>query len=167
MENLWLLLTANAPLLMLITLGVALLLLIVFIITFAALRRTTKKYKLLVANVSGENLEKCILKNNKKLEQVLFEMNIFRERLEYMESLTHKCVQKVGLYRFDAFPDTGGKLSFALALLDHNDQGVVVSSIFGRDDARVYCKAVQQGKAKQQLSIEEEKAIRRALGFVE
>jgi hypothetical protein len=158
--------TINSPVIILSLAIVVLVLLLIFLITIARLRKATKKYKVLVEGVKGENLEESILENSKKLQQVLFEMNIFRERLEVVEDVSKKCIQKVGLLRFDAFENTGGELSYALALLDKENNGVVVSSIFGRDDARTYCKYINKGKSKYPLSVEEEKAIRKALGFV-
>lgn len=158
---------ANFPVIVLVLLAVVFVLLITFVILVIYLRKTTKRYKALMKGVQGQNLEEGIWANEKKLQQVFFEMNVFRERLEVVEEIAQKSIQKVGLLRFDAFEDTGGELSYALALLDKNNSGVVVSSIFGRDDARTYCKYIVKGKAKQPLSAEEEKAIRKSLGLVE
>ena len=57
------------------------------------------------------------------------------------------------------FGDTGGDQSFALALLDEHDDGIVLSSIFSRTESRLYAKPVKSGKSKYTLSAEEEKAI--------
>jgi hypothetical protein len=75
-------------------------------------------------------------------------------------------VQRVGLVRFDAFEDMGGQLSFALALLDADGTGVVLSSINGRREARVYAKAIESAESAVALSDEEREAIRRAMGAV-
>ena len=72
-------------------------------------------------------------------------------------------VQRVGLLRYDAFEDVGGRLSFSCALLDDRGDGVVITSINGRRDTRVYAKAVRFGIAAQSVSAEEEQAIRQAL----
>jgi hypothetical protein len=73
-------------------------------------------------------------------------------------------VRNVGLLRYDAFEDVGGRLSFSCALLDDGGNGVVLTSINGRQETRVYAKPVQQGVSSYNLSLEEEEAIRRALG---
>jgi hypothetical protein len=73
-------------------------------------------------------------------------------------------VRKVALLRYDAFEDVGGRLSFSCALLDDQGNGVVLTSINGRQDTRVYAKPVTQGVSSHNLSLEEEEAIRRALG---
>jgi Protein of unknown function (DUF4446) len=73
-------------------------------------------------------------------------------------------VRRVGLLRYDAFEDVGGRLSFSCALLDEHGNGVVLTSINGRQETRVYAKPVTGGASSHNLSMEEEEAIRRALG---
>ena len=73
-------------------------------------------------------------------------------------------VRNVALLRYDAFEDVGGRLSFSCALLDDHGNGVVLTSINGRQETRVYAKPVAQGTSSHNLSLEEEEAIRRALG---
>jgi hypothetical protein len=73
-------------------------------------------------------------------------------------------VRRVGLLRYDAFEDVGGRLSFSCALLDEHGNGVVLTSINGRQETRVYAKPVNGGASSHNLSMEEEEAIRRAIG---
>jgi hypothetical protein len=77
--------------------------------------------------------------------------------------LIEGAVRHVGLVRYDAFEDVGGRLSFSCALLDAKGNGVVMTSINGRQDTRVYAKPVNEGRSAYNLSIEEEEAIRQAL----
>lgn len=72
-------------------------------------------------------------------------------------------VQHVGLVRYDAFEDVGGRLSFSCAMLDDHGDGMVMTSINGRQDTRVYAKPVTGGKSAHNLSEEEVQAIRQAL----
>jgi hypothetical protein len=73
-------------------------------------------------------------------------------------------VRNVALLRYDAFEDVGGRLSFSCALLDDQGNGVVLTSINGRQETRVYAKPVTLGRSSHNLSLEEEESIRRALG---
>ena len=73
-------------------------------------------------------------------------------------------VRNVALLRYDAFEDVGGRLSFSCAMLDEQGSGVVLTSINGRQETRVYAKPVTGGVSVHNLSLEEEEAIRRALG---
>ena len=80
-----------------------------------------------------------------------------------LEALTQQSIQKVGVIRFNPFADTGGDQSFAVALLDAEGNGVVLSSLHGRADTRIFAKSVQAGRSKHALSDEEQDAIRKAL----
>jgi hypothetical protein len=79
------------------------------------------------------------------------------------EQLIEGAVRHVGLLRYDAFEDVGGRLSFSCALLDDHGNGVVVTSINGRQETRVYAKPIIDGKSRYNLSVEEEDAIKQAL----
>lgn len=79
------------------------------------------------------------------------------------EELIEGAVRHVGLVRYDAFEDVGGRLSFSCALLDDHGNGVVVTSINGRQDTRVYAKPVHERRSAYNLSVEEEEAIKQAL----
>ena len=84
-----------------------------------------------------------------------------------LERTGQRAVQRVGVVRFNPFTDTGGDQSFAIALLDALGNGLVVSSLHGRADTRVFAKQVRGGRSKHQLSTEEEEAIRQALAPAE
>ena len=75
-------------------------------------------------------------------------------------------VRRVSLLRYDAFEDVGGRLSFSCALLDEHGTGVVLTSINGRQETRVYAKSITEGTSSYNLSIEEAEAIRQALTVV-
>ncbi|GAB3988707.1 DUF4446 family protein [Nocardioides marmoraquaticus] len=80
-------------------------------------------------------------------------------RREGAQALRHLAV-----VRYDAFTDTGGQLSWSLALLDDSGSGVLVTSIQGRSESRTYAKNVVDGRCEQQLSPEEQDAISHARG---
>ncbi len=75
-------------------------------------------------------------------------------------------IQRVGLVRFNPFSDTGGSQSFTLALLDGNDNGLVMTSLYARTGHRWYTKEVSRGKGKElALSREEAQAVQKAKPF--
>jgi hypothetical protein len=83
-------------------------------------------------------------------------------RVSELEALARTDVSRVGFVRYDAFDDTGSELSYALALLNREGDGVVVSSIYSRTDTRTYGKAVQAYKPAVNASEEELRAIEQA-----
>jgi hypothetical protein len=71
-------------------------------------------------------------------------------------------ISRIGLIRFDAFEDAGGAQSFALALVDDDGDGIVLTSLHSRPTTRVYVKTIRRGVADSPLSGEEERALRDA-----
>ena len=74
-----------------------------------------------------------------------------------------RCIQKVGIVRYSACKDTGSDLSFAVALLDQENSGVVFNGIYSREMSNIYAKPVEKGNSTYTLSEEEVEAIRRAI----
>lgn len=72
-------------------------------------------------------------------------------------------IQRIGLVKFNAFDDIGGEQSFALALLDAENNGVLLSSLLSRTESRTYAKAISAGTSEQVLSLEEQQALSRAM----
>ena len=85
-------------------------------------------------------------------------------RLEHLETAARASVQKVGFVRFNPFQDTGGDNSFILTLLDAENTGVMVCSLFTREGVRVYGKAIAKGRSRHQLSQEEKRALEEVIG---
>jgi hypothetical protein len=83
-------------------------------------------------------------------------------RTDRLEGSAPRAFQRVGLVRFNPFEDTGGNQSFALALLDAQGNGWVLSSLHARSGTRVYAKAVHEGRSDGALSDEESAAIKQA-----
>jgi hypothetical protein len=84
------------------------------------------------------------------------------ERQQSAEQHSRLAVQRVGVVRFNPFEDTGGNQSFALAMLDADGNGFVLSSLHSRQQTRVYLKPITAGKSDGALSDEETEALRRA-----
>ena len=90
----------------------------------------------------------------------------FRKLSLYYKELDNKtknCIQKVGIYRYNAYKDTGSDLSFAVALLDEENSGVVFNGIYSREMSNIYAKPVEKGNSSYTLSDEEAEAINKAI----
>lgn len=150
---------ANGLLISCFNVIIVLLVLLYFIIANARLR----KYQMLLKTSSGKDLEQMLLDLVEKAELVYAKLTDFETKFENNRTAEAKHLQKIGLIRFKAFQNSGGDQSFALAMLDAAGDGVVISSIFGRDEARVYCKPVEHGDSSYPMSEEEKEAILKAL----
>jgi len=108
--------------------------------------------------IDPKNLEEIFyqFKNLKKdFKKISKELDALKEENKFS-------VQKVGIIRFNPFKDLGGNQSFSIALLDGNNDGVVITSFYSRDGNRVFGKPIKKGRSQHVLSEEEEKAIERA-----
>jgi len=85
-----------------------------------------------------------------------------RAEVEALRQELSGAVRRLAVVRYDAFGDMGGRLSWSMAVLDDGGNGVVVTSIHGRSDARTYAKNVVQWSGDQQLSPEEADAVQQA-----
>lgn len=101
-----------------------------------------------------------------KLAAIEHTVNQLKALCNRVDLQLRKALTRVGLVRFNPFAEMGGAQSFALALLDEDGNGVVVSSLHGRSATRFYVKTVEAGRSSQALSKEEQEAIDRALGKV-
>ncbi|MFN2641450.1 MAG: DUF4446 family protein [Actinomycetota bacterium] len=96
-------------------------------------------------------------------EELVKQMDALANEVDALRSAVAQSVQGVGVVRFDAFEDMGGHLSFSAAFLDGHGDGVVLTSINGRQETRIYAKPVTGAQSQYNLSEEEQEAIRRAL----
>lgn len=108
-------------------------------------------------------LDEVLERNLDRVEQLTQRVDALNALHRELAEVTRRSVQKVGVVRFNPFADTGGDQSFAIALLDSHGTGVVISSLHGRTETRIFAKHVVAGRSRHQLSEEEQDAIRRAL----
>jgi len=148
----------------LITLSVLVLALFIWnIILQVRTSRLKKKINEIFAGKNAHNLEEVILhqaKNMKVLDKDIQELYTISNQINH---LALRSIHKVGIIRFNPFKDVGGNQSFAIALLNGRDCGIVISSLYTREGTRVYSKDVKNGISdKYPLTEEEEQAIEMA-----
>jgi hypothetical protein len=108
----------------------------------------------------GQNLEQVLVDQNRSLTQLRADHDELNGRVRDLSVINKSNYQKIGFVRYNPFNDAGGNISFVLALLNGHDDGVVISSLHGRDGTRVYAKSVRSGKSESQLTEEEDQAIK-------
>lgn len=120
-------------------------------------------YRRLVEIGGRRDLEGILEKVLDRLEEDRLALEKIKKTIERISLEEELHIQKVGLVRFNPFSDTGGDQSFVLALLDKNNNGVVISSLHARSSTRWYAKNILNGKGMNiELSKEEDKAIKEA-----
>jgi hypothetical protein len=158
---------AVRPVLAPITIGLVattLVLALVVVVQWRQLGRLARRLDGLTRGGDGRSLEAVLAANLERAEQVGREVDQLAARSAVIESDLRTALQRVGLVRFNPFEETGGNQSFALALLDAQGNGFVISSLHARSGTRIYGKALYGGRAETALSAEETEAVRLALG---
>lgn len=142
--------------------GVNVLILLALISLWVKLSRTRKLMNKLFSGTSKENLEG-------QLQSLLAQMEEWKKQQNDQQFLINRLSQRVSaqcgnlsITRYNAFGDTGSDLSFSMALVDDEQNGVVLTSIYGREESRVYAKPIQAGKSLYSLSEEEHAVLKKA-----
>jgi hypothetical protein len=138
-------------------------LVIVAIVHSRRIRRYADAYRALVSDSKGVSLQQLLNSHLGKVIEVGAKAEELSKLYESLEARSRGSLQHIGMVRFNPFEDTGSDQSFAIALLDDRRDGIVLSSLHGRGQTRVFAKPVEGGESKHQLSDEEAQAIRIAV----
>ena len=130
-------------------------------------RRLFKSYDNFMAGKTARNMEDIIILQRKDIRSLKTESRQNREAIRELNRLTRNCLQKIGVLKYDAFEGMGGKLSFALCILDYRDSGYILNSIHSRETTFIYIKIVENGQTDQILTEEERIVLEQALGYRE
>ena len=108
---------------------------------------------------NGTSLDIMLGKYLREVENIKQDNTEIKAYYTKLDNDIENSIQKVGIVRYNAFRDVGSDLSFALALLDRNNDGVVLNGIYGSESSNIYAKPVEKGFSSYQLSPEEIQAI--------
>jgi hypothetical protein len=146
-----------------VALAVAVVLLLLLVILLARrVGRVDRRLRGIIRDEEGGSLEGVLGAHVEKVYGLAREVERLTARTGALEKAGLRAFQRVGLVRFNPFEETGGNQSFALALLDAEGDGWVLSSLHARSGTRVYAKAIRAGRSDAALSEEETAAIRQA-----
>ncbi|MGP1367442.1 MAG: DUF4446 family protein [Schwartzia sp. (in: firmicutes)] len=146
-----------------LTFMTAFLFLLVLYLLIAVSRLKGRYREMMTGEETGRDFESMLLRHIEETHAVAAENRDLQIDNRRISELLDRAVTRVGVVRFRAFEDMGSDLSYAVALLDAHNDGVVLSSIFGREDSRSYVKPIEAGKSTYTLTNEEDEAIRQAM----
>ena len=149
-----------------VLIGISVLLIVAIILSIVAIAKSSamkKKYNIMMEGSEGKSIEKIIKEytDDVKLLKETYENNT--KSIKDIYDKMQYTFQKVGIVKYDAFHEMGGKLSFALCMLDKKDNGYVVNVMHSNDGCFAYIKEIVNGKSYIELGKEEEKAVKQAL----
>ena len=143
--------------------AIILIMLILLIITIAKSASMRKKYKIFMDGENGKNLEKAILDKFSAIDELESNVRDINGQIKAINGQLVTAYQKIGMVKYDAFKEIGGKLSFVLVLLTAQNNGFILNSMHStKEGCYTYAKEVVNGEAFVILSEEEQQALEEA-----
>ena len=144
--------------------AVVLLLVILTIVNIVQMHKLKKGYRVFMGGKNAKNLEDTLIKRLDQVDQLLSANDKNAKNIDLLFSDMKKTYQKMGLTKYDAFHEMGGKLSFSLAMLDVKNNGFIINAMHTREGCYTYIKEIIDGNSIIVLSDEEKEALNRAMG---
>ena len=149
---------------------IILLILVVFLLVRSIsynmrLSRLERRYKIFMKGSDAKSLEKVFVRKFAQIDRLYEAKEDHDHDILFLKKNMEKMFNKYGVEKYDAFDDVGGKLSFALALLDKENTGLILNAVHSRDNCFLYLKEIVKGESYVMLSQEEVEALRKAVNF--
>ena len=142
---------------------VSIILAVLLIIVLCKLKTLKRRVDSLTRGKDTESMEDIIVNYLERVESLEEGEEITRAALNAIKDNLKITYQKTGLVKYDAFREMSGALSYSLALLDKENNGVLISSMYSREGCYTYAKEIIKGESKINLSEEEAEALKQAV----
>ena len=142
---------------------IIIILLITVVVNTKSINRLESKYRKLTRGVENNNLQELIESYMDKIDNTSNESKEIKNLYNDIHEKVDKCLQNISIIRYKAFEDVGSDLSFSIAMLDNNNDGVIITSIYGRDESTTYAKPIDKGISRYDLSDEEKYVLKDAV----
>ena len=111
----------------------------------------------------GSSLEDNLIQRVNEIEELITSNKENEENIEKIFQNLNSTFQKVGMVKYDAFHEMGGKLSFSLALLNQTNDGFIINAMHSREGCYTYIKEIVKGQSYIELAEEEAESLERAV----
>lgn len=143
--------------------GVCIILFILVIVNMAQTSKMKKKYKKFMSGKNAKSLEEILVKRLNQIDSLVDANATNEKNIKKVVNNMKFTFQKVGLVKYDAFNEMGGKLSFSLALLNASNDGFVLNAVHSREGCYTYIKEIIDGNSIIVLAEEEQEALNMAM----
>lgn len=144
--------------------AVVFILFMMIVINLCQMKKLKRNYKIFMQGKKAESLEETLLKRLDQVDELMKANEENEKNIKELFQNMRFSYQKMGLSKYDAFNEMGGKLSFSLAMLDMRDNGFIINAMHTSAGCYTYMKEIVDGNSIIVLSEEEQKALNRALG---
>jgi hypothetical protein len=141
------------------SLAVAIIALVIGIWGLSSAATVRRRYLRVFGDDKPENVEQLIAGLRERLDASVDHFETFGARLDTLDRKASQSINRIGLVRFNPFQDTGSDQSFSAAFLNDNGDGLILTSLWGRDEVRLYAKPVDKNESRYVLSQEEKQAL--------
>ncbi|MFC4768459.1 DUF4446 family protein [Effusibacillus consociatus] len=149
----------NLETVVLTIIGLLVLALFFFILNTVRLNQLHKRYQRLMRGADKSNLEELLFRKVEELQHLADKVKEVQDTQAKVNQDIQSSLGPIGIVRYNAFNDVGSDLSFSVAILNRDKNGVVISSLYGREDSRIYAKPVENGDSTYKMTDEEKEAI--------
>lgn len=143
--------------------GLVLILIIVMIVNSVKMTKLKKRYNAFMEGQDAASLENTLIKRLNQVDKLLASDKDTKNKVQMVLDHLDHTYQKIGLVKYDAFNEMGGKLSFSLALLNRKNDGFIINAMHSREGCYTYIKEVINGNSIIMLAEEEKEALEMAL----
>ena len=143
--------------------GVLLILFILTIVNIVQMKKLKKNYRIFMSGKDAKTLEDTLIQRLNQVDSLLESNEENDSNIKVLSKNMQRTYQKMGLIKYDAFHEMGGKLSFSLAMLDMRNNGFIINAMHTREGCYTYIKEIIDGNSVIVLSEEEQEALKRAM----
>ncbi|MCI5917935.1 MAG: DUF4446 family protein [Roseburia sp.] len=147
--------------------GFALIVFILYLVNIIQMHKLKKNYKIFMSGKNAKTLEDTIKERFEQVDTLISENEQNEKDIEILSKAMNTTYQKMGLVKYDAFNEMGGKLSFSLAMLNAKEDGFIINAMHTREGCYTYIKEIVDGNSIIVLSEEEQEALNMAKGIQE
>lgn len=149
--------------------GVVAVLLLALLICIGILNRRVsrlnKKYEFFMQDETGKSMEAKLREDVAHLHELQDSMELIHKTQKDILAVQNHCFRKIGFVKYNAFDNIGNNLSFAFTVLDGKNDGFCLSSVYGRNESRIFAKPIVDGKCLYGMSEEEKESLDNALQY--
>lgn len=140
-------------------------LIIILIVNSVKMSKLKKNYRIFMEGNDAKSLEDTLIKRLDQIDDLMESDKENKEAIQVVLDHLDATYQKVGLVKYDAFNEMGGKLSFSLALLNRKNDGFIINAMHSREGCYTYIKEIINGNSVILLSEEEKEALEEAVNY--
>lgn len=144
-----------------------LILIILMIVNIVQMKKMKKRYNIFMSGKNAKSLEDVLTKRLDQVDSLIKSNDLNEKNIQRIFNSLQFTYQKMGLVKYDAFHEMGGKLSFSLAMLNENNDGFIMNAMHSREGCYTYIKEIINGNSIITLSEEEQEALNMAKRSIE